>query len=146
MPENDKESNVPLMPIHGSDDDHPKIDDDVEAQPVVPLPPSTGLGRRFLIWTIINMAATIGIVFTNKAIFNDPDFQLMQTSFASFHFVCTGLTLYVVSRPSIGAFVPKRAGLVEMLPVSPPAMLRCWDDIKTLWLTVVTNSWRCPCV
>jgi len=66
-----------------------------------------------------SMAATIGIVFTNKAIFNDPAFKLMQTSFASFHFVCTGLTLYIVSRPSIGAFVPKRAGVVEMLPVSP---------------------------
>jgi solute carrier family 35 protein E3 len=62
--------------------------------------------------------ATIGIVFTNKAIFNDPDFKLMQTSFASFHFVCTGLTLWVVSRPRIGAFTPKRAGIVEMLPVS----------------------------
>jgi solute carrier family 35, member E3 len=65
------------------------------------------------------MAATIGIVFTNKAIFNDPSFKLMQTSFASFHFICTGLTLYIVSRPSIGAFVPKRAGVVEMLPVCP---------------------------
>ena len=118
MPENDKDNSIPLMPVHGSDEDHPKIDDDVEAQPAA-TPASTGLGRRFLIWTIINMAATIGIVFTNKAIFNDPDFQLMQTAFASFHFVCTGLTLYVVSRPSIGAFVPKRAGLVEMLPVSP---------------------------
>ena len=64
------------------------------------------------------MLATIGIVFTNKAIFNDPNFKLMQTSFASFHFVCTGLTLWVVSRPRIGAFVPKRAGIVEMLPVS----------------------------
>jgi solute carrier family 35 protein E3 len=64
------------------------------------------------------MAATIGIVFTNKSIFSDPDFKLMQTSFASFHFLCTALTLYVVSRPSIGAFVPKLAALVEMLPVS----------------------------
>lgn len=68
------------------------------------------------------MAATIGIVFTNKAIFNDPNFKLMQTSFACFHFVCTGLTLYVVSRPRIGAFVPKRAGIVEMLPVSFPPL------------------------
>ncbi|KAG9247551.1 putative solute carrier family 35 member E3 [Calycina marina] len=64
------------------------------------------------------MAATIGIVFTNKAIFDDPSFKLMQTSFASFHFVCTGLTLYMVSRPQIAAFVPKRAGLVEMLPLA----------------------------
>ncbi|KUJ18787.1 putative solute carrier family 35 member E3 [Mollisia scopiformis] len=64
------------------------------------------------------MASTIGIVFTNKAIFNDPNFKMMQTSFACFHFICTGLTLYVVSRPRIGAFVPKRAGIVEMLPLA----------------------------
>lgn len=74
--------------------------------------------KKFLIWTAINMLATIGIVFTNKAIFDDPNFKLMQTSFASFHFICTGLTLYVVSRPSIGAFIPKRAGVVEMLPLA----------------------------
>ena len=87
----------------------------------LPLPvvaKAVGLGKQFMIWTAINMAATIGIVFTNKAIFNDPAFKLMQTSFASFHFVCTGLTLWVVSRPSIGAFTAKRAGIVEMLPVS----------------------------
>jgi len=64
------------------------------------------------------MLATICIVFTNKAIFDDPAFKLMQTSFASFHFICTGLTLYVVSRPSIGAFIPKRASVVEMLPLA----------------------------
>jgi len=140
MPDADKESGIPLMPVHGSDEEHPKIDDDVEAQSVVTPPASTGLGRRFLIWTIINMAATIGIVFTNKAIFNDRDFKLMQTSFASFHFVCTGLTLYVVSRPSIGAFVPKRAGLVEMLPVS---LFTLFQNIYiyivkylNLWLTI----------
>lgn len=82
-----------------------------------PTKPSREAKRNFLVWTTLNMLATIGIVFTNKAIFNDPAFKLMQTSFASFHFVCTGLTLWVVSRPSIGAFVPKRAGIVEMLPV-----------------------------
>ncbi|TVY71397.1 Solute carrier family 35 member E3 [Lachnellula suecica] len=82
-------------------------------------PPSQAAKRKsFLTWTAINMAATIGIVFTNKAIFNDPAFKLMQTSFASFHFMCTGLTLYVVSRKAIGAFVPKRAGVVEMLPLA----------------------------
>ncbi|RDL38814.1 uncharacterized protein BP5553_03154 [Venustampulla echinocandica] len=83
-----------------------------------PTKPSREAKRNFLVWTALNMLATIGIVFTNKAIFNDPAFKLMQTSFASFHFVCTGLTLWVVSRPSIGAFVPKRAGIVEMLPLA----------------------------
>lgn len=111
------ENAIPLLGVLGPDGKHDKIDDDdIEAQPAVAKP--AGLGTTFLLWTAINMAATIGIVFTNKAIFNDPSFKLMQTSFASFHFVCTGLTLWVVSRPSIGAFVPKRAGLVEMLPVS----------------------------
>ncbi|OWP02783.1 hypothetical protein B2J93_9057 [Marssonina coronariae] len=94
---------------------------EADAEPAVSALPSAvaaGARRRFLTWTAINMLATIGIVFTNKAIFDDPNFKLMQTSFASFHFVCTGLTLWVVSRPSIGAFVPKRAGVVEMLPLA----------------------------
>ena len=84
----------------------------------IPAKPSSEAKKKFLLWTGINMLATIGIVFTNKAIFDDPDFKLMQTSFACFHFVCTGLTLFVVSRPFFGAFVPKRAGIAEMLPVS----------------------------
>lgn len=42
----------------------------------------------------------------------------MQTSFAAFHFTCTSLTLYVISRPSLGFFVPNRCGLVEILPLS----------------------------
>ncbi|KAL7266887.1 hypothetical protein RUND412_010546 [Rhizina undulata] len=72
----------------------------------------------FLIWTFINTLATIGIVFTNKAIFEDKSFRNMQTSFAAFHFACTSLTLYVISRPSIGMFVPKRSGVLEILPLS----------------------------
>src|SRR3954451_3966103 len=96
--ENAEENGIPLLDANGQDGKHEKIDDDVEAQPAATK--QAGLGRKFLIWTAINMAATIGIVFTNKAIFNDPSFKLMQTSFASFHFVCTGLTLWIVSRPS----------------------------------------------
>lgn len=116
--EKDVENGIPLLDVVRPDGSHEEITQDEEVE-VPPVPPkSTGAGRKFLIWTAINMAATIGIVFTNKAIFNDPSFKLMQTSFASFHFVCTGLTLWVVSRPGIGAFVPKRAGIIEMLPVS----------------------------
>ena len=114
-----RENGIPLLDVESqkaANDYDVSKDDEPPQQPATP--PSTGAGRKFLIWTAINMLATIGIVFTNKAIFNDSDFKLMQTSFASFHFVCTGLTLWVVSRPRIGAFVPKRAGIVEMLPVS----------------------------
>jgi solute carrier family 35 protein E3 len=114
----DEEQGIPLM------ERDPEAQDNSDAksfQETEPVPDRAATRRKFLIWTAINMAATIGIVFTNKAIFNDPAFKLMQTSFASFHFVCTGLTLWVVSRKSIGAFIPKRAGVVEMLPVlSPP--------------------------
>jgi hypothetical protein len=119
-----RENGIPLLDVEAqkaANDDFSKDyepNHENEAPTPAPAPASTGAGRKFLIWTAINMLATIGIVFTNKAIFNDPDFKMMQTSFASFHFVCTGLTLWVVSRPRIGAFIPKRAGIVEMLPVS----------------------------
>jgi solute carrier family 35 protein E3 len=116
-----KENGIPLLDrdIEAQAQAESKKDEELEPIPAnVPAKPSTSAKKQFLIWTAINMAATIGIVFTNKAIFDDPEFQLMQTSFASFHFVCTGLTLFVVSRPFFGAFVPKRAGIVEMLPVS----------------------------
>lgn len=71
----DLESGVPLLEVQ--EEKHDKIDDDAAVSPVVARP-SSGLGRKFLIWTAINMAATIGIVFTNKAIFNDPSFKLMR--------------------------------------------------------------------
>lgn len=118
------ENSIPLLDVEAQKNAGENIDDkQYEPEPAAapgPSKPSAEAKRKFLLWTAINMLATIGIVFTNKAIFDDPAFKLMQTSFASFHFVCTGLTLWVVSRPSIGAFVPKRAGIVEMLPVCPP--------------------------
>lgn len=42
----------------------------------------------------------------------------MQTSFAAFHFACTSLTLYVISRPSLAFFVPSRCSVLEILPLS----------------------------
>jgi solute carrier family 35 protein E3 len=137
-----QESAIPLLDVEaqeaatGADfKEEASYENEAPAVPTpapTPAPKSTGAGRKFLIWTAINMLATIGIVFTNKAIFNDPDFKLMQTSFASFHFLCTGLTLWVVSRPRIGAFVPKQAGIVEMLPVSHKILnKRRWDEIIT---------------
>jgi solute carrier family 35 protein E3 len=114
----DLEASVPLRNLEAEEDDALDRKSEEElAPPPSKASPSTGAGRRFLIWTAINMLATIGIVFTNKAIFEDPDFKLMQTSFASFHFICTASTLFIVSRPGIGAFVPKRAAIVEILPV-----------------------------
>lgn len=42
----------------------------------------------------------------------------MQTSFASFHFACTTLTLYAASRRAIGMFTPRRAGFIDIMPLS----------------------------
>ena len=120
--ESTQENSIPLLDVEAQKD---ASDKQFDVEPPMPATPvvTAGARKKFLTWTAINMLATIGIVFTNKAIFDDPNFKLMQTSFASFHFVCTGLTLWVVSRKSIGAFVPKRAGIVEMLPVCFPSYL-----------------------
>lgn len=94
-----------------------------------------------LIWMVINTLATIGIVctrppwsglryvpyqppltlhqvFTNKAIFSDPSLKLAQLTFACFHFFITFLTLFVLSRPALAFFVPRRVPLLDILPLS----------------------------
>lgn len=129
--ENSEENGVPLLDVEAQ---KAMLEDEraySEAPTITPTQDQirAGARKKFLLWTAINMASTIGIVFTNKAIFNDPAFKLMQTSFASFHFVCTGLTLWVVSRPGIGAFIPKRAGIVEMLPVSTPFLVILYSPL-----------------
>jgi solute carrier family 35, member E3 len=71
-----------------------------------------------ILWMVINTLATIGIVFTNKAIFSDPSLKLAQLSFACFHFVVTWLTLYILSRPQLAYFVPRRATIRDILPLA----------------------------
>ena len=71
-----------------------------------------------ILWMVINTLATIGIVFTNKAIFSDPSLKLAQLSFACFHFVITWLTLYILSRPQLAYFTPRRATIRDILPLS----------------------------
>ncbi|KAJ6444696.1 triose-phosphate transporter [Purpureocillium lavendulum] len=66
----------------------------------------------------VNTLSTVGIVFTNKAIFSDPSWKLCQLSFASFHFLITWVTLFVLSRPSVSYFVPRRASLQHLLPLA----------------------------
>ncbi|MCJ1345195.1 hypothetical protein MMC31_003401 [Peltigera leucophlebia] len=70
------------------------------------------------IWMLVNTVATIGIVFVNKAIFSDPSFRQCQCAFAAFHFFVTGATLYVLSRPFFGLFVPKHLRVRTMLPLA----------------------------
>ncbi|KAI1492128.1 triose-phosphate transporter [Biscogniauxia mediterranea] len=69
-------------------------------------------------WIVVNTLATIGIVFTNKAIFSDPSLKLAQLTFAAFHFFMTWLLLYTLSRPRFAYFVPRRTTIREIIPLS----------------------------
>ncbi|KAL2263879.1 hypothetical protein VTK26DRAFT_4556 [Humicola hyalothermophila] len=71
-----------------------------------------------LAWMVMNTLATLGIVFTNKAIFSDPSLKLMQLSFAAFHFLVTFLTLFALSRRPLQLFTPRRVALLDILPLS----------------------------
>ncbi|KAK0629761.1 triose-phosphate transporter [Bombardia bombarda] len=81
-----------------------------------PSPPSSSVTP--LLWMVINTLATVGIVFTNKAIFSEPSLKLAQLTFASFHFFITWLTLFIISQPRFAFFVPRRASLRDILPLS----------------------------
>ncbi|KAF5008845.1 hypothetical protein FDECE_4869 [Fusarium decemcellulare] len=73
---------------------------------------------KSIIWTLINVLATVLIVFTNKAIFSDKSLKLTQLSFATFHFTITWLALFVLSRERFGFFTPQRATLGQTAPLS----------------------------
>lgn len=74
--------------------------------------------RSAVIWMVVNTLATIGIVFTNKAIFSDPSLKLAQLTFAAFHFFVTWLTLYTLSRPRFAMFTPRRVAIKEIIPLA----------------------------
>lgn len=101
--------------------------------------PSSPIQTSFttaILWMVTNTVATIGIVcaplpslspttntplpqvFTNKAIFTDPSLRFAQLSFAAFHFTITFLTLFTLSRGPFALFVPHRASISEILPLS----------------------------
>ncbi|KAI4245491.1 MAG: hypothetical protein L6R40_002552 [Gallowayella cf. fulva] len=73
---------------------------------------------RLTLWMTLNTIATVAIVFTNKAIFDDPSFRQSQVAFATFHLFITALTLYILSRPYISLFVPNPMRLRPMLPLA----------------------------
>ncbi|KAL8984344.1 MAG: hypothetical protein Q9205_001670 [Flavoplaca limonia] len=75
-------------------------------------------GAKLVAWIAINTLATIGIIFTNKAIFSDPAFKQCQVSFASFHFFVTALTLFVLSRPRLAMFTPEPVRIKTLLPLA----------------------------
>ncbi|KAK7735312.1 hypothetical protein SLS53_007543 [Cytospora paraplurivora] len=108
--------NTPTTLYHESD---PEREDDelLPPQLVKEEPPKSSL-RSSVIWMVVNTFATIGIVFVNKAIFSDPSLKLAQLTFAAFHFTITWLTLYMLSRPRFAFFVPRRASVRDIAPLS----------------------------
>ncbi|KAI0845209.1 TPT-domain-containing protein [Daldinia vernicosa] len=80
-------------------------------------PPKSRFGWA-VFWIVVNTLATIGIVFTNKAIFSDPSLKLAQLTFAAFHFFMTWLLLFTLSRPRFAYFNPRRIALRDIVPLS----------------------------
>ncbi|RSL61239.1 hypothetical protein CEP51_013656 [Fusarium floridanum] len=73
---------------------------------------------KSVVWTLVNVLATVLIVFTNKAIFSDKSLKHVQLSFAIFHFTITWLALYVLSRERFGFFTPQKASFGHTAPLS----------------------------
>ncbi|KAL2831115.1 hypothetical protein BDW59DRAFT_140420 [Aspergillus cavernicola] len=73
---------------------------------------------RFLIWTVLNVISTVGIVFTNKAIMSDISFRNRQVSLACYHFFITGATLWIASLRFFGVFAPKYINVTQMAPIA----------------------------
>lgn len=102
-----------------SEEAYQLLEKDEEAPPGESSSPSQGDGMASaVVWMAINTMATIGIVFTNKAIFSEPSLKLAQLSFAAFHFFITWLTLFILSRPQLAYFVPRRATIRDIAPLS----------------------------
>jgi len=105
----ENEDDISLLESHEA-----KLEENLEDQKSPkPKRPSTSL----VAWILINVLATIGIVFTNKAIFSDPSLRGAQLSFACFHFLVTFTTLHIVSSPRFGYFERRKTTVREVLPL-----------------------------
>ncbi|KAL3425470.1 triose-phosphate transporter [Phlyctema vagabunda] len=102
-----------------------EVGDDIERAELLPQPiqqekpkSAEGSTQSAVIWMVVNTLATIGIVFTNKAIFSDPSLKLAQLTFAAFHFFITWLTLFTLSRPRFAFFSPRRVAIKDIFPLA----------------------------
>ncbi|TVY84038.1 Solute carrier family 35 member E3, partial [Lachnellula suecica] len=102
---------------HGDDIERAELLPADHEKPAAPAKPDNST-RTAALWMIVNTLATIGIVFTNKAIFSDPSLKLAQLTFAAFHFFITWLTLFTLSRPRFAMFTPRRVAIKEIIPLA----------------------------
>ncbi|KAI3395529.1 hypothetical protein diail_1246 [Diaporthe ilicicola] len=107
----------PTSVYHDSDNEAEDKEALLPQQPEKAAAPKGSMASS-IVWMVVNTLATIGIVFVNKAIFSDPSLKLAQLTFAAFHFTITWLTLYILSRPRFAFFVPRRASIRDILPLS----------------------------
>ncbi|KAK3176380.1 hypothetical protein OEA41_007703 [Lepraria neglecta] len=106
---------------------------------------------KMLFWMAINTVATVLIVFCNKAIFSDKSFGQCQAAFAAFHFVVTGATLFMLSRPMFAMFDPKRIGVPQMLPLAIAMAANIVGmnlslQVSTITFYQITRVLLTPCV
>ncbi|KAF5581567.1 solute carrier family 35 member E3 [Fusarium pseudocircinatum] len=83
-----------------------------------PAPRASSSAMKSTFWTLVNVVATVLIVFTNKAILSGNSLKHAQLSFAAFHFTITGLVLFILSRPRFAFFSPKSVAVRQMIPLS----------------------------
>ncbi|KAG5748502.1 hypothetical protein H9Q70_008834 [Fusarium xylarioides] len=83
-----------------------------------PVPRASSSALKSTFWTLVNVVATVLIVFTNKAILSGNSLKHAQLSFAAFHFTITGLVLFILSRPRFAFFTPKSVAVRQMIPLS----------------------------
>ncbi|KAF5706788.1 solute carrier family 35 member E3 [Fusarium mundagurra] len=82
------------------------------------VPRASGSAMKSTFWRLVNVVATVLIVFTNKAILSGNSLKHAQLSFAAFHFTITGLVLFILSRPRFAFFAPKSVAVRQMIPLS----------------------------
>ncbi|KAJ3454703.1 hypothetical protein MRS44_013303 [Fusarium solani] len=104
------EEDASLLPYEQEKVDKPETP---EAEPV-----KKSSTLKSVVWTLVNVLATVLIVFTNKAIFSDKSLKHVQLSFATFHFTITWLALYVLSHERFGFFTPQNASFGRTAPLS----------------------------
>ncbi|EWY82945.1 hypothetical protein FOYG_15023 [Fusarium oxysporum NRRL 32931] len=104
-------------------DEEPLLSEDIEAvrekeqeQQLVSRSSSSAMKSTF--WTLVNVVATVLIVFTNKAILSAPSLKHAQLCFAAFHFTITGLVLFILSHPRFAFFTPKSVAIRQIIPLS----------------------------
>ncbi|KAF6515834.1 hypothetical protein HZS61_004575 [Fusarium oxysporum f. sp. conglutinans] len=112
---------------------------------------SSGPHFKSILWTVVNVLATVLIVFTNKAIFSDPSLKLAQLTFAAFHFTITWLALYVLSWERFAIFSPKSASFRQAAPLSVAMALNVvFPNLSLAYSTVafyqIARILMTPCV